>query len=187
MTNGADKKPKLGDMAVLTKLPPGMLNDLPMEDQKAISEIVGKPILPREYDGVGRAALEFKDSEGAIHFIYVASEFIKEAVLTENEIPIVAGPLTGYMDVLVATLNEECITARIVRIEDVDPVNRPDWACTPGDEVYVVVLRDNREAALELTRWVSRVCLNCETILMPRVRACQKCGTPHLMEPGHKS
>ena len=174
-------------MAVLTKLPPGLLNDLPMKDQKAIAEIVGKPILLREYDDVGRAELEFRDSEGAIHFIYVASEFIREAVMAENEIPIVAGPATGYMDVLVAALNEEGISSRIVRIEEVDPVTRPYWACTPGDEVYVVVPRDNREAALELTRWVSRVCLNCETILMPRVRACQKCGTPHLMEPGPKS
>jgi len=62
--------------------------------------------------------------------------------------------------------------------EDVEPENRPDWACTPGDEVHIVVPRDKREAALELTRWVSRVCLNCETVLMPKVRACQKCGTP---------
>ncbi len=44
--------------------------------------------------------------------------------------------------------------------------------------MHIVVPRDKREAALELTRWVSRVCLNCETVLMPKVRACQKCGTP---------
>jgi hypothetical protein len=107
--------------------------------------------------------------------------------MNENEIPIVAGPRTDYMDVLVASLNEESIAARIVPIADVDPADRPIWACTPGDEVYVVVPRDKREAALELTRWVSRVCLQCETVLMPKVRSCQKCGAPHLMAPGPQS
>ncbi len=104
--------------------------------------------------------------------------------MQENEIAIVAGPRTDYMDVLVFALNEECIPARIVAIQDVEPGNRPAWACTPGDEVYVVVPHDKREGALELTRWVFRVCLECETFLLPKVRACQKCGTPHPMEPG---
>jgi hypothetical protein len=80
MRNGEDKEPKPGDTVVLTKLPPGMLNDLPMEDQKAISEVVGKPILLREYDHAGRAELEFKDGKGVIHFIYVTPEFIRKAV-----------------------------------------------------------------------------------------------------------
>jgi hypothetical protein len=99
--------------------------------------------------------------------------------MNENEIPIVSGPRTAYMNVLVSALNEESVAARIVPIGSVDPFNRPIWAYTPGAEVYVVVPRDNREAALELTRWVSRVCLECKTVLMPRVRSCQKCGTPH--------
>ncbi len=38
--------------------------DLPDEDQKAISEIVGKPILLREYDEAGKAALEFSELRG---------------------------------------------------------------------------------------------------------------------------
>jgi hypothetical protein len=80
MTNGEDKKPKPGSMAVLTQLPPGMLNDLPIEDQKAISEIVGKPILLCGYDDSGKAELEFKDGQRVIHFIYVTSEFIRKAV-----------------------------------------------------------------------------------------------------------
>jgi len=80
MRNGEDKKPKPGDMVVLAKLPSGMLNDLPMEDQKAISEIVGKPTLLREYDDAGRAELEFKDGNGVVHFIYVAPEFVRKAV-----------------------------------------------------------------------------------------------------------
>lgn len=104
--------------------------------------------------------------------------------MKENEIPIVAGPRTDYMDVLVSALNEETIAARIVLIRDVERAERPNWACTPGDEVYVVVPADKREGALELTRWLYRVCLECETFLLPRVRACQKCGTPHPMEPG---
>ena len=62
--------------------------------------------------------------------------------MKENEIPIVAGPRTSYMDVLTSALREEHIPARIVPIEDVDPVNRPIWACTPGVEVYVVVPGD---------------------------------------------
>jgi hypothetical protein len=105
-------------------------------------------------------------------------------VMRRNEIPIVAGPRTDYMDVLVSALTAEDIPARIVLIQDVDPAERPDWACTPGDEVYVVVPGSKREAALELTRWLYRVCVECGTSLLPKVRACQKCGTPHPMEPG---
>lgn len=104
--------------------------------------------------------------------------------MKENEIPIVAGPRTEHLDVLVSALKEENIPARIVPIRDVEPVERPDWACTPGDEVYVVVAAEKREGALELTRWLYRVCLECETSLLPKVRVCQKCGTPHPMEPG---
>jgi len=37
-------KPKPGDSVVLIEAPPGLLYGLPREDQKAISEIVGKPI-----------------------------------------------------------------------------------------------------------------------------------------------
>jgi hypothetical protein len=71
--------------------------------------------------------------------------------MKENEIPIVAGPCTDYLDVLVSALHEELIPARIAPIEDVDPANRPKWACTPADEIYVVVRLD-RGDALELTR-----------------------------------
>jgi hypothetical protein len=181
-TDGRDEKPKPADLAVLIRIPPGMLNDLPDEDHKAISEIVGKPILLREYDEVGRAVLEFSESNGTFHSIYAAPEFIREPA--EIEVPIVGGPRTSYMDVLVAAFNEERIAARIVTIEAFEPQNWPAWACSPGNEVYVVVLKDKREAALTLTRWVSRVCLNCETILMPKVHACQNCEAPHAMEPG---
>jgi hypothetical protein len=39
-----DKQPKPGDMVLLVGLPPGFLDDLPLEEQAAISEMVGKPI-----------------------------------------------------------------------------------------------------------------------------------------------
>lgn len=76
---GRGSKPKPGDAVVLTEVPPGLLEDLPMEDQRAISEIVGKPVLLRAYDDDGRAEIEFTGSDGVIHFIYVSSDFIKLA------------------------------------------------------------------------------------------------------------
>jgi ribosomal protein L40E len=104
--------------------------------------------------------------------------------MNQDEIVICAGPKGDYTDVVATALNEEGIPARIVTIAEVDRANRPEWACTPDDEVYVVIPQDKREAALEVIRWISRVCLNCEAILMPKVSACQRCGTPHLMVPG---
>jgi hypothetical protein len=65
--------PKRGSTVVLVRVPPGLLDDLPLEDQRAINEVVGKPIRLNDYDDVGRAELEFKDRNGVIHFIYVDS------------------------------------------------------------------------------------------------------------------
>ena len=61
---------------ILKTLAPGLLDNLPVEDQHAISEIVGKPVKLNEYDTDGRAELEFTDSEDVIHFIYVDPKFI---------------------------------------------------------------------------------------------------------------
>lgn len=72
-------KPVPGDMVVLASVPPGMLDDLPEEDQLAIKEAVGKPIFLNEYDDKGRAELEFKDHAGNVHYIFVTPEFIKPA------------------------------------------------------------------------------------------------------------
>jgi hypothetical protein len=74
-----DKKPRPGDMVVLIEVPPGLLDDLPMEDQQGISEIVGKPVRLNEYDEDGRAELEFKDGDGHFHFIYVHPDFVRAA------------------------------------------------------------------------------------------------------------
>jgi hypothetical protein len=75
--NPRDKRPEPGQLVVLTKLPPRFLDDLPKEDQQAISHIVGKPIRLNEYDEDGRAELEFTDSNGVIHSIWVDPDFIR--------------------------------------------------------------------------------------------------------------
>ena len=64
---------------MLTAVPPGMLDDLPTEDQQAIKEIVGKPILLTQFDEDGRAELEFRDANGDFHTLYVRPEFIIKA------------------------------------------------------------------------------------------------------------
>ncbi len=71
------KKPKPGEKVILKALPPGFIDDLPEEDQRAISAVVGKPIILNKYENDGRAELEFTDNEDTIHFIYVDPRFIK--------------------------------------------------------------------------------------------------------------
>ena len=81
MASADNTRSKPGDKVVLIAVPPGMLDDLPTEDQKAITEVVGKPILLTGYDEDGRAELEFQDDDSAdTHFIYVSPEFIRKAV-----------------------------------------------------------------------------------------------------------
>ena len=75
-----NQKPKPGDRVILTAIPPGLLNDLPSEDQQAITEILGKPIALNAYDEDGRAELEFTDRSGNFHFVYVRPDFIKKAL-----------------------------------------------------------------------------------------------------------
>jgi hypothetical protein len=58
--NTQPKKPKPGEMVVLTGLPTGSLDDLPKEDQLAISSVVGKTLILNKYDEDGRAELEFR-------------------------------------------------------------------------------------------------------------------------------
>jgi hypothetical protein len=72
-------KPKPGDLVLLMEAPPGLLEGLPEEDQKAISETIGKPIQLVGYDDDGRAELEFTDGAGVIHFIYVNPSVIRAA------------------------------------------------------------------------------------------------------------
>jgi hypothetical protein len=65
--------------AILAELPPEFLDDLPEEDQKAILDIVGKPIRFVGFDDLGQAELEFREANGTLHFIYVAPKFIRPA------------------------------------------------------------------------------------------------------------
>jgi len=77
-------RPGPGEMVVLTRIPPGLLDGLPQQDQDAIVAIVGKPVLLIEYDEYGRAELGFDDPFDArtedhshTHSIWVAPEFIE--------------------------------------------------------------------------------------------------------------
>jgi hypothetical protein len=76
----ADLKP--GDLVILTSVPPGLLTDLPEEDQEAIRAIVGQPVTLEGYDEewkTGEAILEFTDAQGDGHTIWVKPDFIKPA------------------------------------------------------------------------------------------------------------
>lgn len=73
------RKPLPGDTVVMGEVPHGLLDGLPLEDQHAIRAIVGKPIRLNEYDDEGRAELEFTDSDGSIHFVYVSPDVISTA------------------------------------------------------------------------------------------------------------
>ena len=59
--NNRVSKPAPGEMVVLTRIPAGLLDGLPQEDQDAIVAIVGKPVLLVDYDEDGRAELHFED------------------------------------------------------------------------------------------------------------------------------
>jgi hypothetical protein len=72
-------KPKPGELVILTEIPRGTLDDLPPEDQQAITDVVGKSILLKDYDDAGRAELEFTDRDGETHYIFVAPKFIRAA------------------------------------------------------------------------------------------------------------
>jgi hypothetical protein len=72
-------KPKPGDTVILTGLPSGFLNDLPSEDQRAVSQVLGKPVVLKDYDEDGRAELEFADCDGVTHFIFVSTDAIRPA------------------------------------------------------------------------------------------------------------
>jgi hypothetical protein len=66
-----------GQKAILTALPTGFLDDLPEEDQRAISAVVGTPIRLLGFDDVGRAELEFQEQNGTFHTIFVDRKFIQ--------------------------------------------------------------------------------------------------------------
>ena len=68
-------------MVVLVGLPPGFLDDLPLEEQAAISAMVGKPI---KFCGITststweRVEVEFMDEKlGMKHWLFVDPSFIR--------------------------------------------------------------------------------------------------------------
>ncbi|HLW97768.1 MAG TPA: hypothetical protein VKR82_03910 [Candidatus Acidoferrales bacterium] len=79
MSNAQKKKLKSGEIVALTELPPGFIDDLPVEDQQAITEIVGRPIVFNGYDEIGRAELQFTSRDGNLHFIFINPKFITAA------------------------------------------------------------------------------------------------------------
>jgi hypothetical protein len=70
------KRPKPGEKVILKALPPRFLDDLPAEEQRAISARIGRPIMLMRYERDGRAELEFMDKDDGIHTLYVHPKFI---------------------------------------------------------------------------------------------------------------
>jgi hypothetical protein len=70
-------KPKPGDKVVLKALPSGFIDDLPEDEQRAISARIGRPIMLMGYDRDGRAELEFMAQDDLIHTLYVGLKFIR--------------------------------------------------------------------------------------------------------------
>ena len=70
-------RPKHKKKVILRASPPGFLDDLPLEDQRAIRAVIGKRVTLKEYDADGRAELEFKEKHDIIHSIWVDPRFIE--------------------------------------------------------------------------------------------------------------
>ena len=122
-------QPKPGDSVIVTALSAAFLDNLPSGDQQAITAVIGKPILLKEDDDVGRAELEFTDDKGGIHFIYVNPSLIRN--LNAHEV------LGKY--------NEENLPDFCEPLADVNQVgtfgNRPiHLACYRGNMADVVAL-----------------------------------------------
>jgi hypothetical protein len=64
-------------MVILNELPPGLTRGLPRTDQEAIASTVGLPVRLVEYDEDGRAELEFVDSRGINHSIFVDPRYLR--------------------------------------------------------------------------------------------------------------
>lgn len=76
---------KPGAKVLLLQIPPGFFTDLPIEDQRAIEVAAKQPMQFVGYDEDGRVELEFADSAGVFHFIYVDQIYVRPVkVGTEN-------------------------------------------------------------------------------------------------------
>jgi len=75
-----------GATVILEKLPPGLRDGLPGEDQAAISAIVGVPIRFSGFDEDGRLELAFVEENRTIHHIYVDRKFVKTKKLRRGKL-----------------------------------------------------------------------------------------------------
>jgi len=80
----AHDKWSAGEQVILLALPSGFLDDLPEEDQRAISAMVGQQVTLLGFDELGRAELYFDDpfvqqtdESSHSHTIWVGPEFIR--------------------------------------------------------------------------------------------------------------
>jgi precorrin isomerase len=71
-------KLKPGSLVILRNAPSSLLHGLPEEDQAAIHAIVGHPVIFAGYSW-GQAKLEFTDSQGDGHTIWVETDLIRPA------------------------------------------------------------------------------------------------------------
>jgi hypothetical protein len=83
MAGEFSQRPQAGEPVIFVAVPPGLLDGLPGEDQRAIVAMVGKPVTLVGYDEDGRAELEFDDPfrprtehASCTHTIGVRPEFI---------------------------------------------------------------------------------------------------------------
>jgi hypothetical protein len=67
-----------GDLVVLLSVPATLMVGLPEEDQTEIRNVIGKPV---RFAGMayGQAELEFRDSHGDEHTIWVETDLIRPA------------------------------------------------------------------------------------------------------------
>ena len=72
-------KPMPGEQVVLLCAPAELLSGLPMDEQKAVSDAVGKQMLLVDCNEDGKALLRFTDLDGGIHFVNVQPALIKPA------------------------------------------------------------------------------------------------------------
>jgi len=86
------KKVLKNKSVVLKGLPPGFIDDLPLEDQQAISSVVGKSVVLLGYDEDGRAELEFTAKDGVIHCIWVQPKFVAAVKSRRARRPIPSSP-----------------------------------------------------------------------------------------------
>jgi len=81
---GEVDKFRRGDQVVLVAIPPGLLDGLPEDDQRAIRAIIGTPVTLLGYDERGYPELHFADpfktqshEYSHTHSIWVPPEFVK--------------------------------------------------------------------------------------------------------------